>query len=266
MLRCVWHWDLQPVHPRACGEHIETASPFLAENGSSPRLRGTLQFAIAEHNESRFIPAPAGNIVWRRGCPSQSTVHPRACGEHFMAGGFNITGRGSSPRLRGTSDPCDAAARPRRFIPAPAGNIVESVPPGALEAVHPRACGEHRRRYKHCRRPIGSSPRLRGTSDGVVLKPSGERFIPAPAGNISFGSPSALARPVHPRACGEHTSSRMQSKAVTGSSPRLRGTSSVLYGGRYFERFIPAPAGNMSTCTVWPRSSSVHPRACGEHT
>jgi len=49
------------VHPRACGEHSQTALLKAVRSGSSPRLRGTPLPAFAYTFVSRFIPAPAGN-------------------------------------------------------------------------------------------------------------------------------------------------------------------------------------------------------------
>ena len=50
----------------------------------------------------RFIPACAGNTIWRLKKHLPSAVHPRVCGEHSVprlpvAGWY-----GSSPRVRGT--------------------------------------------------------------------------------------------------------------------------------------------------------------------
>ncbi len=55
------------------------------------------------------------------------------------------------------------------------------------------------------------------------------------------------------------------SMAVTGSSPRLRGTRRRAAVRRCSWRFIPAPAGNTRSLLYVQRPVSVHPRACGEH-
>ena len=74
-----------------------------------------------------------------------------------------------------------------------------------------------------------------------------------------------MSRPVHPRACGEHRPTCPGSASSNGSSPRLRGTR-VPRGIRDQRlRFIPAPAGNTACIPAVTRSSTVHPRACGEH-
>ena len=120
-----------------------------------------------------------------------STVHPRACGEHFRSR------RATSAVLRfipahagNTMAPCRWPAC-RRFIPAHAGNTCAGVEHAVT--VHPRACGEHAA-------PIDASARV--------------RFIPAHAGNTEAPSSSCLAAPtVHPRACGEHSSEKSPDKS-----------------------------------------------------
>ena len=210
---------------------------------------------------SRFIPARAGNAASARRSPSWLTVHPRACGERGIraravrlglrfiparAGNAlpSIPSGGSSPRVRGTLRlglrfiPARAGnaaliflscAASNRFIPARAGNahlLLGRPVPVALNAVHPRACGE---RIRTC---------------GYVLSPM-SRFIPARAGN-AVACPAVtdvVRRPVHPRACGERVMLPPSREFSTGSSPRVRGT-----------RQVGAPSPNFS----------VHPRACGE--
>ena len=73
-----------------------------------------------------------------------------------------------------------------------------------IQAVHPRACGEH-----------GDNPH------GIVILP---RFIPAPAGNTAQSQRARVPDTVHPRACGEHGQVPIVGPLATGSSPRLRGT------------------------------------------
>ncbi len=112
---------------------------------------------------------------------------------------------------------------------------------------------------------IGSSPRMRGT-----LLTHGEnqiwiRFIPAHAGNTSKYQRLRLIPTVHPRACGEHAEKRGKSLPEPGSSPRMRGTRDYDEYDDYQLRFIPAHAGNTHHRRSPSCTSSVHPRACGEH-
>ena len=71
---------------------------------------------------------------------------------------------------------------------------------------------------------------------------------------------------VHPRVCGERPGGASDLLALTGSSPRVRGTPSLPRLHPPSRRFIPACAGN---AFVWrPKASrrTVHPRVCGERT
>ncbi len=49
------------VHPRVCGERGLSGAKVAADNGSSPRVRGTLRRGPSSHTSCRFIPACAGN-------------------------------------------------------------------------------------------------------------------------------------------------------------------------------------------------------------
>ena len=233
------------VHPRACGEHIDSTNRCGAAVGSSPRLRGTLVGLGAEQARPRFIPAPAGNTDRLMPSRSPDPVHPRACGEHTMRHLRCVASTGSSPRLRGTRGAPRAGESRLRFIPAPAGNTSYSGLGTSTSTVHPRACGEHM--FSTC------------------TASSCERFIPAPAGNTPNLRGRYRETPVHPRACGEHHFRRIWRRIVFGSSPRLRGTQKTLGLPLPLYRFIPAPAGNTRRRRDGGQPAPVHPRACGEH-
>ncbi|EFH10693.1 hypothetical protein HMPREF0731_3078 [Pseudoroseomonas cervicalis ATCC 49957] len=94
------------VHPRACGEHLVVLDNEPLCRGSSPRLRGTRSAHSTRRTGRRFIPAPAGNTISRRGWPASGPVHPRACGEHMGKRRHPMLLNGSSPRLRGTRSAC----------------------------------------------------------------------------------------------------------------------------------------------------------------
>ena len=69
----------------------------------------------------------------------------------------------------------------------------------------------------------------------------------------------------HPRVCGEHAGFRHPLRRRRGSSPRVRGTLTVLHGRRVVERIIPACAGNTSRRRSASGRTWDHPRVCGEH-
>ena len=254
-----------PVHPRACGEHIFSVRQRSTGAGSSPRLRGTSTMHLLDSVFDRFIPAPAGNIKVICSDILNTPVHPRACGEHGACCGTMGRCGGSSPRLRGTFDLAGYPLNLIRFIPAPAGNIRSSGRACTRTPVHPRACGEHSFGLFDIERPFGSSPRLRGTCPAEPPPATYCRFIPAPAGNIPFRYRAYSCSTVHPRACGEHRVSATSALTAAGSSPRLRGTSHGRTDGAADNRFIPAPAGNITIIVLAATITPVHPRACGEH-
>ena len=191
--------------------------------------------------------------------------HPRACGEHSELGAWKVSGRGSSPRLRGTPARSMRSAARRGIIPALAGNTVAPSAAAVNCGDHPRACGEH-----VCDIPAdafnrGSSPRLRGTQQQEYFNSLQGGIIPALAGNTFKAPDGIVSSEDHPRACGEHNFVGMAEFAGQGSSPRLRGTLCHVVLLSIVIGIIPALAGNtLLPCRVrrWMRD---HPRACGEH-
>ena len=91
------------------------------------------------------------------------------------------------------------------------------------------------------------------------------RFIPACAGNTTYRNAGSTVEAVHPRVCGEHAGSLTALVAVSGSSPRVRGTHPRSAQPARPHRFIPACAGNTMVLPEQVPPTSVHPRVCGEH-
>ena len=133
-----------------------------------------------------------------------------------------------------------------RFIPAHAGKTREACDSRTKRRVHPRACGENRRRQGH--------------------QPVHRRFIPAHAGKTGVMARGRRPRPVHPRACGENMVRVARYADNLGSSPRMRGKQVHHAGGGVHGRFIPAHAGKTDSRVRERPSYRVHPRACGENT
>ena len=69
-------------HPRACGEHVASASTLIMSSGSSPRMRGTHFTVTLAAPCAGIIPAHAGNTGGYRRDHRLEWDHPRACGEH----------------------------------------------------------------------------------------------------------------------------------------------------------------------------------------
>ena len=132
-------------------------------------------------------------------------------------------------------------------------------------SVHPRVCGEHLHPQARRDGELGSSPRLRGTHREDRASHTGDRFIPAFAGNTQAWTGTRRFVPVHPRVCGEHNQLDASLFAAAGSSPRLRGTLLLRLGRLDPRRFIPAFAGNTRRSSGPRAGNAVHPRVCGEH-
>ena len=136
-------------HPHACGELVKIGYTKDYETGSSPRLWGTRNRALAADRYSRFIPTPVGNSNTRKklqivltvhphacgelGTPLfrtvSSAVHPHACGELHIPQSNMMSDYGSSPRLWGTHRIFSRLPRNRRFIPTPVGNSTDRALP-----------------------------------------------------------------------------------------------------------------------------------------
>ena len=113
---------------------------------------------------------------------------------------------------------------------------------------------------------VGSSPRVRGTGQAYAVRSGRPRFIPACAGNRYIRAETSPTSAVHPRVCGEQIPFGFALLALSGSSPRVRGTDWRFVRIYCGQRFIPACAGNRRICAPTIHGYTVHPRVCGEQT
>ncbi len=228
-------------------------------------MRGTRRRSRDRQRSRRFSPAHAGNTRSPSPSPVETTVQPRACGEHAarMRGKSSLIG--SAPRMRGTRRRRDRAAATDRFSPAHAGNTSAIVRNGSTGPVQPRACGEHRSATPWMTPESGSAPRMRGTLRQGQARHPVRRFSPAHAGNTRRATDEIDRRAVQPRACGEHHRVPAGACRMIGSAPRMRGTRPTISTDILSFRFSPAHAGNTSAFLVHLPGRTVQPRACGEH-
>src|SRR5690606_23466496 len=90
------------VYPRGCGERSCSPTPSLIAPGLSPRMRGTVRIFITGVNNTRFIPADAGNGRWSMYSHNPTAVYPRGCEDRNIGGPVGNGYGGLSPRKRGT--------------------------------------------------------------------------------------------------------------------------------------------------------------------
>ncbi len=269
------------------GERSQLVEVGRGRDASSPRGRGTPPRGDGAQRAIRFIPAWAGNAHTPDAPPKSASVHPRVGGERrsvrarvgcaprfipAWAGNAPASGASSRapsvhPRVGGErAREVVRGHRDMRFIPAWAGNAPASGASSRAPSVHPRVGGERVVKKTRGGPHSGSSPRGRGTRGDEACAWRGVRFIPAWAGNATTPGPRPPSATVHPRVGGERTTPSTTAAALTGSSPRGRGTRCGEVQGAAVRRFIPAWAGNAQTTRRGRRGSPVHPRVGGERT
>ena len=175
------------AHPRSRGEHIASAAPRQAWQGSSPLARGTRWREKPQESARGLIPARAGNTRPDRDPRTRSWAHPRSRGEHESLSAIRAWLRGSSPLARGTPGNADYAIQGGGLIPARAGNTTCENLQLQLDWAHPRSRGEHLSRPYHGIGSRGSSPLARGTHAGAGFIEHARGLIPARAGNTVVG-------------------------------------------------------------------------------
>ena len=115
---------------------------------------------------------------------------------------------------------------------------------GQMPSVHPHVCGERARPAAFTLGFLGSSPRVWGAPEGIVLQAPLGRFIPTCVGSAGHKVTPASIAAVHPHVCGE--------RAVA-----IRSNASPI-------RFIPTCVGSAPSYDFWQRWDPVHPHVCGE--
>ena len=154
------------VHPRMRGEQALDDPIAGVDSGSSPHARGTGASVSLWMDESRFIPACAGNSIFGQDVNRANAVHPRMRGEQYMLLNLAPNSFGSSPHARGTVLPVFCNNNNWRFIPACAGNRTSNPNNLSQKTVHPRMRGEQSFLSLFSFTNPGSSPHARGTVVG----------------------------------------------------------------------------------------------------
>ena len=176
------------AHPRVCGENDSLQEGEDEGDGSSPRVRGKLEFMPTLVQTIGLIPACAGKTMTTKSSTHQAGAHPRVCGENPTSSRCQDESPGSSPRVRGKRGVDEACLDAVRLIPACAGKTVPKVAVVVEWGAHPRVCGENRLAGGPTTLPTGSSPRVRGKLVHVPVMDGERGLIPACAGKTSYRS------------------------------------------------------------------------------
>ena len=130
--------------------------------------------------------------------------------------------------------------------------------------VHPRVCGEARRRRRSMSTRRGPSPRVLGSHCRPPPNMDREGSIPACAGKPLARAARRRTFQVHPRVCGEALVINTTPGQLTGPSPRVRGSLAIRQGHVVDAGSIPACAGKPFAGSRRAMVLRVHPRVCGE--
>ena len=111
--------------------------------GSSPRVRGSLEELVIRVRDIGIIPAGAGLTFRFKACRTMCGDHPRGCGAHLSQKANAAQQQGSSPRVRGSPEKLHKNDGNTGIIPAGAGLTIASPAHASAVRDHPRGCGAH---------------------------------------------------------------------------------------------------------------------------
>ena len=156
--------------------------------------------------------------------------------------------------MRGKPSHSMAASSNMRNIPAYAGKTHVKQHIDCFEEEHPRVCGENNKWPRPVRGLCGTSPRMRGKRNCLVVYRIRRRNIPAYAGKTDTIQGGCDAFQEHPRVCGENGFQPEGTVETAGTSPRMRGKHMLHATPNSSCRNIPAYAGK----TTGPRGTPGH--------
>ena len=150
-------------------------------------------------------------------------AHPRRCGADSPTRRIFHLPRGSSPQVRGRSVVPGFNGTTSGLIPAGAGQIPVRWRHTTHGSAHPRRCGADFSVLLFRFVVMGSSPQVRGRSQGLTPRGKRARLIPAGAGQIRYDYGNPVAARAHPRRCGADKNGAFKDSFTNGSSPQVRG-------------------------------------------
>ena len=151
----------------------------------------------------------------------------------------------------------------RRSIPASAGEPSGSRSYTDRYWVYPRECGGAVRSTLPLHIKQGLSPRVRGSQWAVRFGGIFLGSIPASAGEPVNVRLMYLYAEVYPRECGGALLEVQLLFAITGLSPRVRGSRRCASRRLWAAGSIPASAGEPQMVIAFQAAVPVYPRECG---
>jgi len=210
-----------------------------------------------------WIPAGAGETA--RPCRRRSTarVDPRGGGGDDQADAGTYAAWGGSPRGRGRRGFRSRRARGRGWIPAGAGETLQSPRYRSVAGVDPRGGGGDSWQYWAGVAFAGGSPRGRGRRGTPRPRCGDDGWIPAGAGETEPPPRSRDRARVDPRGGGGDSLSTSEAVPARGGSPRGRGRPSIVLVDDPGGGWIPAGAGETPRQTGSSHRQRVDPRGGG---
>ncbi|KFI61969.1 hypothetical protein BCUN_1810 [Bifidobacterium cuniculi] len=212
---------------------------------------------------TRIIPAYAGQLALGRRRVGRRPDHPRIRGATPRIHNTSISVRGSSPHTRGNCGNQLSQARPRRIIPAYAGQLDTRSQPLTPNADHPRIRGATAWSRGGSAVSGGSSPHTRGNFGGGDGVGEHDRIIPAYAGQLWPPTSPNRTTSDHPRIRGATALASCDKRFASGSSPHTRGNCRLCGSHGLLGRIIPAYAGQLCGWRTCAAHIADHPRIRG---
>ncbi len=178
------------VYPRLCGGTHIGDRLRIDVDGLSPPVRGNLGVWGGGGGGFRSIPACAGEPPLIGKPVAGDMVYPRLCGGTHANPHAHANPHGLSPPVRGNPICAHIRRRPRRSIPACAGEPWRQKQRRTPLPVYPRLCGGTLVHWAKEQGLKGLSPPVRGNLPLPLLLPLSSRSIPACAGEpAGYGDP-----------------------------------------------------------------------------
>ena len=246
-----------------CGGAPFRGRLLMRHQGLSPRVRGSRAGELRRRANPGIIPACAGEPRqgdWR---PAALEDYPRVCGGAAYIPVMYQSGKGLSPRVRGSRVGGIGGGEIVGIIPACAGEPCWTCAGTGRAWDYPRVCGGAIRQAIVLMTRKGLSPRVRGSPASRKHTRAIWGIIPACAGEPASETMYSAHTRDYPRVCGGAGQVIFKPRTRKGLSPRVRGSRSMFDNARSSAGIIPACAGEPSSGLMARLATRDYPRVCG---